>query len=437
MNEVTKIHLGRTAFTISVDAHRELRSYLDAIKLRVHDEDVINEVELRMAELLAERGVHGDQVILPADVDFLKEQLGNPKDFADSETDDTEPDTQTAKQTEPKRLFRDTDNAMLAGVAAGLANYVGIDPIIVRVAFIIATFGAGWGILVYIVLWLLVPEAKTPSDRLQMAGKSVTVDSLKEIVERADLKGAAKRANRSLAGPITTVLKVIAKIIGVCFVIVGIGLLLGLATGVTYVLLHSGFQAQDTVFPVGLKEHMAMYAGAAVAAILSLFVVLLGLDIYRQKWPIRAWMTGVLVGLVLIGVAVGGALTADVAPQVRDRYNANIHTTVHTVHPFTSVDLSGVGSEVRDIEYQTSSTYSVSLRYYGRPDLAPIKTDVTNGVLKINTRGFDNDRHCADLCIPNNYDLIIMINSPTPPEDNGSNVFAAPVPSEPTQPSLN
>ena len=432
MNEVTQIHLGRTAFTISVDAHRELRNYLDAIKRRVHDDDVINEIEMRMAELLAERGVQGDKVILPADVAFLKEQLGNPKDFADSDTGDTGPETVADKQTEAKRLFRDTDNAMVAGVAAGLANYFGIDPIIVRLVFIIATLGAGWGILAYIVLWLLVPEAKTPSDRLRMAGEPVTVNSLKEAVERADLKGAAKRANRSLAGPLTTLLTAAAKVIGACFVIAGIGLLLGLAAAVTYMLLRGGANTPDTVFPVGLKEHLTVYVGAAVAALLSLFVVLLGLDVYRQKWPIRAWLTGVLVSLVLIGMAVGGALTADVAPQVRDHYNANIHTSVRTVQPFTSVDLHGVGNEVRDIEYQTSSTYSVSLRYYGQPDLTPVKTGVVNSVLKIDTRGFDDSRHCTDLCIPDNYGLTIIVSSPTPPETDGAYAPSPmPVPAKP------
>jgi phage shock protein PspC (stress-responsive transcriptional regulator) len=175
MNEVTKIHLGRQAFNISVAAHKALRSYLDGITEQVADKDVAEEVELRMAELLFERGVIGEKVILVKDVDYLKKQLGNPKDFkenADDESPQPEPDT--------KRLFRDTDNAMLAGVSAGLASYFGVDVLIIRVLFVIAAITAGWGILLYIALWLLVPEAKTSSERLQMAGKPVTVDSLKD-----------------------------------------------------------------------------------------------------------------------------------------------------------------------------------------------------------------------------------------------------------------
>src|SRR5579885_3003693 len=136
MNEVTKIHLGRQAFTISADAHKDLQNYLNAIKRQVKDSDVIDEVELRMAELLTEHGVSSEKVILPADVDFLKAQLGNPKDFKDEDGDKA---TDSAAP-EGKRLFRDTDNAMVAGVAAGLAQYFGIDVLLVRILFVIATF---------------------------------------------------------------------------------------------------------------------------------------------------------------------------------------------------------------------------------------------------------------------------------------------------------
>jgi len=201
MNEVTKIHLGRQAFTISITAQKELRAYLDAIERQVEDKDVAEEVELRMAELLAEHGIHGNKVVLPKDVDFLKKQLGNPKDFKE----DSESETSVEKSDESKRLFRDTQNGMVAGVAAGLAAYLGLDVILVRILFVLGTIAWGTGLLVYILLWLLVPEAKTSSDRLRMVGKSVTVENLKEVVGRADVRGAAKRANGTVAPVINSI----------------------------------------------------------------------------------------------------------------------------------------------------------------------------------------------------------------------------------------
>ena len=164
MNEITKIHLGRQAFTIAVDAHKELQEYLHAIKRHMGNTDeAVEEVELRMAELLAERGVTGDKVVLSKDVEYLKQQLGKPGDFGEAEDKEAPEDTNA-----PKRLYRDTDDALIAGVASGLGKYFGLDPIWFRLAFIALLFAGGSSILIYIILWLLVPEAKTKSDRLQM-----------------------------------------------------------------------------------------------------------------------------------------------------------------------------------------------------------------------------------------------------------------------------
>jgi len=202
MNEVKKVHLGRQPFTISVDAHKALRDYLTAIEKQPGVQpEVVKEVEMRMAELLTERGITGESVILQEDVDFLKEQLGEPCDFTDEAVAD--PETKAQDKAEPKdepprKLFRDTQNGILAGVASGIAAYTGIDVLIIRIVFIGLTFASGAGILIYILIWLLAPEAKTPSDRLQMQGKAVTVDSLKEMVDRADLAGASERAGRNL-----------------------------------------------------------------------------------------------------------------------------------------------------------------------------------------------------------------------------------------------
>jgi len=408
MNEVNKIHLGRQAFTISVDAHKQLQAYLDAIKKQVGDSDVVDEVELRMVELLAEHNVTGDKVILPTDINFLKKQLGNPKDFKEDGDDEiSAPLTQNA---DTKRLFRDTDNAMVAGVASGLAMYFGVDVLLIRILFVIGIFTGGWGILIYALLWLLVPEVKTSSDRLQMAGKPVTVASLKEVVERADVKGVANRAGHSIVGPINSIFRLILKGIGVVLILSGLSALFGLIAVTIYLLLHNGSIFQDNIFPIGLREHALVYIGLAVSGILALFVVLSGMALFRRKWPIRAWITGMLIGLVFVGSAAAGALGADVAPQVRDRYNANTHTNVRTLTAFDKVN--PIGDDV-DIKYQPSDTYSVSFHYYDNPDLSKIKTTVSNGTLLIDSQQFHDRHNCQKICLP--YNVVVTIQSPTIP----------------------
>lgn len=417
MNEVTNIHLGRQAFTISVDAQRELRAYLDAIAKQVDDAGVSEEVELRMAELLAERGVSGDKVILPADIKYLKQQLGEPKDFKEDDEDTKQPE----KNATGKHLFRDPQNAWIGGVAGGLAAYFGIDVLLVRLLFVLGTFAWGGSILVYVVLWLLVPEAKTSSDRLQMAGKPITVESIKEAVERADVKGAASRAGKTLSEPasrvrdaIDTLFRLLIKIVGISLTLAGLVLVMCLVFGSTYLLVHGNVIAGN-LFPVGFEEHMLIYIAAFVAAMTAIFVTLCGMAVFSRKWPIHGWLTGVLVGLAVIGMVGGSALTADVVPKVRDRYMAQVHTVTRQLAPFDSVV---VNSQNVSVNFEISSTYSVNLQYFGDANTSAIKTDVKNGILYIDTINFDTRRNCDRICIPDNYNMVVTVSSPQEPQVN-------------------
>jgi phage shock protein PspC (stress-responsive transcriptional regulator) len=424
MNEVSKIHLGRQAFTISADAHKDLRLYLDAIKKEVQDESVAQEVELRIAELLAEHGITGDKVVLPADITFIKEQLGAPKDFREDSDDGGNAEPASSRPAESKRLFRDTEAGMLAGVAAGLAAYTGIDVWLVRILFVIGIFTGGWGILLYLVLWLLVPEAKTTSDRLQMVGKPVTIHSLKEVIDRADVKGAAERANNSLTGPINSFFRAILKIAGIVLIVVGISSIFALITGESYIIFRHGLVTQDNIFPVGFKEHLLVNVAVIIAAIISVFIILSGMALFRHKWPIRTWITGILVGLLFLSFAAGAALTADVVPAVRDRYNANFHYALRTTPAFSTVTTIG---DV-NIDYQSASTYSVVIRSFGSTNVSGITTTVKDGTLQIDSTRLNQYAPCHVLCIPRHDNVTITVRAPSVP------VFPSPEKSVPDMP---
>lgn len=318
MNEITKIHLGRQAFTIAVDAHKELQDYLRAIKRHMGDTDeAVEEVELRMAELLVERGISGDKVVLSKDIDYLKEQLGKPGDFSDDEAEAVHEDT-----TAPKRLYRDTENAMIAGVAAGIGKYLGIDALWVRLVFVVLVFTGGSGILIYVLLWLIVPEAKTPSDRLQMQGKPVTVDALKEVVENADVKGAAGRATKTMGKAVNGVLKVLLAIVGVAIVIGAVVMLaVTIAAGI-YLLLNGSRVNEAVVFPIGAPEVAALVCILLFTAIIAVFMLAAGLALTRRHWPLPGWAVGALVVLLIATGSAGTALSFDAAPRVSDRVDS-------------------------------------------------------------------------------------------------------------------
>ena len=133
MKEVTRMHLAKTPYSVEVDAKKALEGYLAAIEKTMRAEpEVMREIETRMVELLAERGVAKDGVISLDDVNALKTQMGDPKEFSENgETRESSNETVESPsdmhRKSQKRLMRDTQQGVLSGVCSGLAAYFGID----------------------------------------------------------------------------------------------------------------------------------------------------------------------------------------------------------------------------------------------------------------------------------------------------------------------
>lgn len=404
MNEIKKIHLGRQPFTIALDAHKALRAYLEEIERQVGAKsEVLKEVESRMAELLIERGITGEKVILGEDVEYLKEQLGDPGDFKDDEHEAPAPEP---APTGEKRLYRDSQNAMIAGVCSGIAAFFGIDATIVRLIFVVALFAGGAAIPVYLVLWLVMPEAKTPSERLQMQGKAVTVDSIKELVDRADVKGAADRAGKAFGGILERTGKILSAIIGVALVVFASVLFMTLSASSAYVFTHHDKLIANTLpFPLGHTETLFAILCAVVGVIFSLFILLIGMAMIRRRWTAPGWITAALIGLVLLAGAAAVAVGPDAVYSVRDRYEAAEQTSLRSVDKFTSVKV--IGNNIK-VGYYQSSSYQVGVKYLGNYDPKDVKTSVKDGVLTVDVRGL-RDKDCENFCIARGqYDEVVI-----------------------------
>ena len=419
MNEVTQIHLGRQSYTIAADAHTALRTYLNAIREEA-GAGVADEVELRMAELLTERGVTADKVVLLADVDTLKAQLGVPEDFKDETAASSEKDAAEAPAKTPaKRLFRDTQNGIVAGVASGLGAFVGIDAWFVRILFIITTLAWGWGALLYLALWLLVPEAKTSSDRLQMQGKAVTVHTLKQAIEDADMPGTAERFARKASPVLNGVFYTVVKIIGVVVLLASLLFIFGLITGSVYIALHHGQIMAENFFPIGTAEHLAVIVLLAWCALLALLMVLTGVAMIRRRWPTAPWATGVLLSLLFVGLAACISLGADIAPRVYSRVEAARHTTTMPVASFSNLAINGH----TDVVVEHATTYQVAISYIGNPDLSKLSVQSSGGTLTIDSSHLKTRSDCTMICIFPNYDLKITVYTPVAPQILNSRVL--------------
>jgi len=423
MNEITNIHLGRQAFTIAVDAHHALRVYLKAIGEQTGDnKEVVEEVELRMAELLRERGVSGDKVVIMADINYIKEQLGEPADFNDAEESArhhgrksghaASSANNTTSESAPKRLFRDTDHAMLAGVSAGLAAYIGVDPLIVRLIFVLLTISGGAGVLVYILLWVLVPAAESESDRLQMKGKPVTIENIKQAVDQADVPGAAKRARSSFEKVFLVAGKLLLAIIGIGFIVTGISLMLA-ASGIGSFTLVHGVQlgtAGPIIFPIGGKEVVSVISVLAVLLVLALLSVLVGRAMIRRKWGVSGWVMAALTAVFIVSAGIGVATITDSIEPVRTRYEQAQQVVTHPLPPFKTIKLN-VGSIATRVEY--ADTYSYEIDSFGHVDTSKIAVLVQkDGVLYVDASTLHPKHNCTMVCPYGSSNIQIIVRGP-------------------------
>jgi len=189
MKKTLSIHLGRQLFVIEEDAFDRLQEYLKRLEASLKEEngiaEIIEDIEMRFAELLMLYLGENRKVVTLEDVTKAIASLGEPEEISDESGEEKSAPLPTDGDSyRNRRLYRDAEGGVLGGVCSGIAAYLNIDPVIVRVAFIVFTF-IGLAIPLYIVLWVIIPSASTPSERLQMHGKPVTVDSLKEEFTKA------------------------------------------------------------------------------------------------------------------------------------------------------------------------------------------------------------------------------------------------------------
>ena len=195
MKKTLTVNLGGTVFHIDDDAYRLLDNYLANLKhyFRKQEgaEEIVNDIEIRIAELFAEKVSAGKQVITLADVEEIIARVGKPEDFGVSD-DESEPRKKEqaasagqgyTRTATTRRLFRDPDNKLLGGVAAGLAAYFGWDITLVRILIIILVFVPYCPmIILYIIGWIVIPEARTAAEKLSMRGEAVTIENIGKTV---------------------------------------------------------------------------------------------------------------------------------------------------------------------------------------------------------------------------------------------------------------
>lgn len=341
MNKTVNINLAGVFFHIDEDAYAKLQHYLDTIKRSLNNtqgkDEIIADIEARIAELFGEKIRNERQVISYKEVDEVITIMGQPEDYmVDEEIFEDEPSySYSQTKTTGKQLFRDTDHSYVGGVSSGLAHYMGIESIWVRLLWVILTIASsGAFLLIYIALWIFVPEAKTTADKLSMRGEEVNISNIERKIREGfdDVAGKVKSvdyekygkqarsgatsAATGISAAILFMLNIFVKFIGIMILLVAgsilIGLFIALFTVGTFGIIDAPWTDYVEMAGIGAPLWLISLLAFFVAGIPVFFLFILGLKILVKNLkslgtPTKLVLLGLwllsLIGLSIIGVS--------------------------------------------------------------------------------------------------------------------------------------
>lgn len=327
MNKTISINLGGSVFNIEELAYDRLKHYLDQIRTNLEEphlaDEVMADIELRIAELFKERMSTVKNVIVPEDVEHIVQVMGRPEDYGSGRTKQESQSTgssresfrQESSRNKNRRVFRDSEDAVVGGVCSGLSHYFGWDPIILRIlAVLLALVSFGSAALGYILVWALVPEARTTPEKLQMRGEPVNIENISRFVNEEAAKAsqninkATRRFNASSAKMAQGAGSVLGKVIGLALCMFGVALLFGLMVAITAADAEAFGWSVD-FFSTHIWEDPSMGLWIMLSVVLLLGAPALGMLYLGLRLLINAnkripFLGGALTGLFIIGLVM-------------------------------------------------------------------------------------------------------------------------------------
>ncbi len=348
MKKTIRINISGLIFNLDEDAYGKLQHYLNSITNKFlnteEGNEVIADVEARIAELFQEKVGDRKDVINLGDIDYIIEIMGKPEDFEEIYEPEEETQyrsSQSAKSS--RRVYRDSENRVVSGLSAGIAAYFGIDPIIVRVIFVLATLFYGASLLVYILLWIIVPEATTTSQKLEMRGEAINVENIEKSIkdEFGNVKTSFNKWQNSkgysnLSTNVSSVvqftgkvgliaLKVILVVFGIWLFFVSLGVL-GSLTGIFFFndTIVSPFTWNDMSF--AFTDFVKLFTNpfTAISGMISLYLLViipaLAIIFFSLKMIFRFKVQNRAIGIIGITLWLVSLMTLVVA-GFRTAYN--------------------------------------------------------------------------------------------------------------------
>lgn len=338
MKQTITINIGGIAFYIDDDAYKMLESYLESIEKNLSSgtdkKEVMRDIESRIAELFQSisKQQHVD-VITAEMVKIVMAQLGSPEDFKDSSDEKNQGEKDKQNSLFQKKIYRDIDNKIFGGVCSGLAHWLDINVVFVRLIFALMLLLYGVTLPVYIVLWIIMPAAQTAAQRLDMRGEETTVENIENEVKN----NPSPKKNDD--GCLLTMLKVCLWIVGGFFLFILLLSLGGVLLGVIGAL--TGLVA---VSPAGILGLFFTHHDWLSVLMSVLLIICIGLPIvallyaiirYSRKGKMiskkAVWITFITWVIAVVATIVIGVYELFTNPQIKESFKSqNIVITTDT-----------------------------------------------------------------------------------------------------------
>ena len=408
METTVQIHIASTMFLCTTDAYERLSSYLERLRRHFEHEterdEIMRDIESRIAEKLLEQK---RPLVTQDNVATVIAEIGEA-----TELDDDAP--RESETPSGRRLYRDTDTALIAGVASGIAAYFNISALVVRLIFAFSVFFGGTGFVVYLILWLVVPEAKTAAQKLEMHGKAVTFETIRSAVKTRiaeDIEhGTARRLSESVRTIVQNIFRLIAKVAGV-FATVGAFMgLLALTIFGGIVLTNWNAPYNDIPFrEVSSQLLLAILfiAGYVAIAIPLIFIFVLGYRLLRERNIIPTAVGFGLIGawsLALVFVGVSGVkIAGDYYTYTETNPAFAVATETRELEAFEHLIVDGARIDVRH-----GDTFSATIEGTSR-DIASAVFAAEDGTLTVRT--VEPTTEACIFCDHSSPTIVLMVPS--------------------------
>ncbi len=369
MNKTISAHISGIVFNIEEQAFEVLHQYLQTIRGYFSEsegqEEILGDIEARIAELFSEKINERKNVINMLDVEEVINIMGQPEQYLNDDPAHAEtPPSGNAYGThrrnthrqaqKNRRIFRDPDKKMLGGVCSGMAHYFGWDPLWIRLAFV-AMFFIGAGVFLYILLWVIIPKAHTTVEKLEMKGQRVNVenigkkwsekihegiDHLENKLNDLDTNYHKERAKNIAKGFFET----FSRIIGLGFIVAAIGMIIALFTlfmgtdvwvsfSESDVSSISYGELSDIIFSSESVADMAFIAILLLIGVPILYFLVAGIKlIFAIQGSIRG-LSIIFSCLFIAGLVLGGFVGLDTGKQFNEE--AEVTKTLSITQPAT------------------------------------------------------------------------------------------------------